>query len=354
MNNPNQKKGQKSKKSKPQVKRTPMLKREPKVLLIQNTNAPVSKGVRGAIPDAKFSAKMGKICVRHSELLGTISSSGDAFNVTQFPINPGLQNFTGWLSNVARNYESYKFKMLRFRYIAACPTTTSGQVYVTVDFDASDPAPLTEAQVSYYQGTRYSAPWNHQEYVCTSQNLSKRSSYYVRSSALAANQDVVLYDTGNLYICTVGTGAASLGKIWVEYEVEFDTPEFRLTPAGTALYGRLNGANDYVTLPTVTGNLPVQVSVLANDLILTSTAPYSGVMAMTVSGTGLTTISAVGSIPGNVSVRSQCVNAAADSINAAITFTFTAPGQTMTLSNTAPTSITGYNLRVGQYDFALV
>jgi hypothetical protein len=341
----------KKKNNKPKPKK--QAKPQQKLLVVQNTPAPVSKGVRGSIPDAKFSAtRGGKICVRHSELLGTVSSSSDAFAVTAFPINPGLSNFTGWLSNVAKNYESYRFKKLRFRYIAACPTTVSGQVYVTVDFDASDPVPLTEQQISYYEGTRYSSPWNHQEYVCTASNLSKRKSYYVRSKPLGANQDVVLYDTGNLFVATTGTGSNSLGKLWVEYEVEFETPEFTLTPEGSSLSIRYAGDDNFVDVPSAVGFVPLTPSVAGNVLTLTSTAPYSATVGVSITGTGLSVV-ATGAAGGSTSlIRNQTVNSGATNISATLAMLFTAPGQTITFSITTPTSVTAYAMRLGQYNAA--
>lgn len=340
---------------KPQKKQQPKKqKKQPKLLVVNTTPAPVAKGVSGSIPNARFSASRGgKVCVRHSELLGTISSTSDAFNVVSFPVNPGLREFTGWLSNIARNYESYRFKNLRFRYVAACPTTVPGQVYVTADFDASDPAPLSEQQISYYQGTKYSAPWNHQEYVCTSSNLSKRKSYYVRSQPLGANQDIVLYDTANLYVATVGTGSNSLGKLWVEYEVELETPELVVTPAGQSLSGRLGNTDDWATNPVVTGNLPLTATASAGVLTLVSTAPYSGIASLSITGTGLTTVGTA-ALNGAASViRSQATNAGQTAMSAIIALVFAAPGQTVTMDLGALTTVTGITVRMGQYNSAL-
>ncbi len=325
-----------------------------KLLIVQTTPAPIAKGVRGSIPDARYTrSKEGHVRVCHSELLGTVSSSGDAFSVVAYSINPGLFNFTSWLANIARNYESYIFKSLKFRYVPACPTTSPGQIYVTVDFDASDPAPLSEKQIAMYQGTKYAAPWNHVEYHCTNKNLHKRSSYFVRTGTPPANQDVVLFDTGNLFVATVGTGTASLGKIWVEYEVELQTPDYLLSPEGLSLSGRINGTDNFATSPSVTGSLPLTFSVNANALTMIANAPYSGNMSLIFGGTGLTVFTAVAIGSADVDLRSQCVNSAGAILNGCITFEFTAPGQGMTIAVTSPTTVTGYNLRVGQYDQSL-
>ncbi len=352
MSQPQVKKPNQKKKNVPKNKNKN--KMTPKLLVIQNTPAPVAKGVRGSIPDARYkNSKGGKITVCHAELLATVSSDSDVFNVTSFAVNPGLTPFTGWLASIARNYESYKFKKLRFKYVAACPTTVPGQVYLAADFDASDPVPLTEQAISYFQGTRYSAPWNHQEYQCTQDNLNKRKSYYVRSGSLGANQDVVLYDTANFYVATVGTGNNTLGKLWVEYEVEFSTPEFTQTPSGLALSGRLVGDDNFVDVPAISGNLPLVPTVAGNVLTLTSTAPFSGVIGMGVVGTTLTTVSTVAGTGAASVVRNQAANTAATNLSAVIASIWNAPGQAITYTINSPGGVTSVNMRIGQYSTTL-
>lgn len=323
-------------------------KKQSPPMVVQVTNAPVSKGTRGRIPSPQFmSLKGGRIAVRHAELLGTLSSVSDAFAVTQFQINPGLGNFTGWLSNIAQNYESYKFKNLRFRYVPACSTTTAGQVFLSVDFDAVDSPPVQEAQLSYYEGTRYCSPWDKCEYVCSGENLSKRKTYYTRNGPLPAGSDLLLYDIGNFYAATVGTGAASLGKLWVEYDVEFSTPDYPITPAGRALSGKYIFTDNFASPPTINGNLPLVPSISGNVLTLTSLQPYSGVCAFNAVGTGLTVVTAGGT--GAEALRNQAQTGGTQ-ISASITLNFTAPGQTATFTLTAPTTVTAIGLRIGQYD----
>lgn len=325
-------------------------RRPPQTMVVQMSNAPVSKGTRGRVPSPQImSGKDGRITVRHAELLGTLSSTSDDFSVLSLSINPGLVGFTGWLSNIAQNYESYRFKQLKFRYVPACSTTTAGQVFLSVDFDSADQPPATESQLSYYQGTRYCSPWDRCEYVCTSANLSKRKSYYVRGGPLPANSDVLLYDTGKFLAASVGTGTASLGKLWVEYEVEFSTPDYPITAAGRSLSGKYSGNDNFATTPAVTGNLPLTATVAANVLTLTALQPYSGVCAFNAVGTGITLLAVAGT--GGEGLKNSNINSGGTGISATITLQFNA-GQTATFTLSA-TTVSAVALRIGQYDVVI-
>jgi len=311
--------------------------------------APVSLGYNGAVKPPKYrSTKNGCVCLSHSELVGDVIGTL-AFTPTIYSINAGLTTLFLWLSNIAANYESYIFKKLKFRYLPACATDNAGTVYVSVDFDPSDPAPVTERQLTNYQGTRFSAPWKATVYDCLSSNLRKCSSYYVRTGALNAGEDIGLTDVGNFIIATVGCAASTMGKLWVDYEVELSTPDFLQTAVGRALSSRLVNLNNFTTLPTVTGIAPVTATIAANVLTLTATQPYACLVAMDTVGTGLTTVATGGTA--NITTEDACVNAAGTQNLYTLVVLF-AVGQTLMLSLTAPTTVTNVTIRLGQYDFA--
>ena len=346
----NVKKNVSNQSSKP--KQQPRRKRNQSALsTVQVTNAPVSQGISGRAKPGKFKpAKEGRAVLCHSELIGNVVGS-DLFNATLTPINPGLQAFALWLSSMGPNYESYKFRKLTVRYENACSSATDGSVYVGVDFDPSDAAPQTEQQLTSYQDTQFTAPWKRVSYHCSPANLSKRKSYFVRTGTLAAGQDLGLYDTGNIIVATVGTPASTIGKLWVDYEVELMTPDYVITPAGRSFSGKISGVDNMATAPTVVGNLPLTSSVNGNVLTLTSTQSYAGLLGLNLSGTGLTVVAIGGT--GAESMRQQNVNSAGTQITAVISLLFTAPGQTFTLSITTPTTVSGYACRIGQYDTVL-
>jgi len=339
-----------NKQRKPKAKKPKQPKQPSKMMVTVSSNAPVSKGYNGAIKSAQFRmGRNGKILVCHSELVGDVLGTA-GFTPVTFSINPGLQSLFLWLSNIATNYESYVFKKLKLRYLPACSTDNAGSVYTSVDFDPADPAPSTERQLANYQGTKFSPPWKAQTYDCLANNLRKRSSYFVRSGPLTATEDLGLFDTGNLIIATVGCAAVTVGKLWVDYEVEFSTPDFPITGVGRALSAKLTATDNFVTVPTITGNAPLTASVAANVLTLTASQPYQCVIACTVTGTGLTSAT-VGGTAAEL-LRNSVVNTGGTSFNQTITINFSAAGQTATYAVTTPTAVASVGMRFGQYDIS--
>lgn len=343
-------KPQASKKTKKQQS-SKQKKQKPKAMMTTSLSlAPVSKGYNGSVQPARYkSGQYGKVILCHSELVGDIVGT-DLFTVSSYNINAGLSSLFLWLSNIAANYESYKFKNLKFRYIPACSTNNNGNIYLSVDFDPTDPIPSTERQLSNYQDTKFCPPWKSETYDCKLNNLQKRSSYFVRLGPIESGENVSFFDTGNLIVATVGCSPITLGKLWVDYEVEFSTPELVLTGVGRALSAKFTGSDNYATVPVKVGNAPLTATVAAGVLTLTSSQPYSCVIGYLVNGTGLSTISVGGT--STETIRGQSVNGTATQINASMTVDFTAANQTFTLTITAPTSVGTSALRIGQYDVA--
>jgi hypothetical protein len=163
--------------------------------------------------------------VNHREFLGNVTGSV-AFAIAQsISLNPGLAASFPWLSVIAQNWETYRFRKLRVCYYTRTGSNIPGSVLLAHDPDASDAAPLTELVMSTYQSLAEDAPWKD---ICLEvaklglNDLGPRK--FVRTGALAANQDVKLYDAGVIHIGTVDGTAVAWGKLWLEYDIDFFTP----------------------------------------------------------------------------------------------------------------------------------
>ncbi len=317
------------------------------VLTLNVSNAPAATGTSAKTRAPRWiPMPNGKVRVAHSELVGSISGTDD-FTVQGFPLNPGLLAPFLWLSSIAQNYESYKFHKLRAIFAPACPSTVGGSIYLTIDFDPQDAAPQTEAQIASYYDTASDLPWRKIHYGASSSDLSKQKTYLVRDTNTATPSNLASFDTGNLFIATIGNGSAGvLGKLWIEYEVEFMTPQFTLTAAGRSLSGRVNANDNFSTAPTVNGNLPIDFSIAGNILTLKSRQAYSALIVFNVVGTGLTSAATTGPLTARASVTT-----AAAFVNS-YTLNFTGPNQLATFQITTPTTVTSYAFRIGQYNNA--
>lgn len=179
--------------------------------------------------------------IRHRELVGTVNGS-IAFSATKFACNPGMAATFPWLAPQAVQWEQYRFHKLSFEYITRTATSTVGSVLLAPDYDAADPAPTTEAQASSFEDSVENVAWK--DLRC---DLSPDSMFpigprkFIRSGAQAG--DLKTFDAASLFLCVVEeTGASAIGKLWVEYDVEFfvpqNSPSSQTNSIGTDYYSR--------------------------------------------------------------------------------------------------------------------
>lgn len=162
------------------------------------------------------------------EFLTTIFGSTSNFQVVfSTEINPGNPLFSLWASNIAKCFESYRFRKLDFLYVPRTSTNSTGYICISPDTNPHDPIPTTEQQAFANEKAKDDAPWKEIRVSMTSRMLHKRSSYFCRKKGqLPIGADSDLYDVGNIRICVGGQADTSaLGQLWVEYELEFETPE---------------------------------------------------------------------------------------------------------------------------------
>lgn len=178
----------------------------------QRTRAPmISRSARG-------------MRIVHSELVRSVNGSV-AFTPIKVAVNPGLDASFPWLAPQAKQWEQYRMHRCAFRFVTRTGTTTVGSVILAPDYDVLDTAPTTEAQVTSFQNAVEDAAWRDQ--TCrldpeAMHPLGPRK--YVRSAAVGA--DLKTYDVANLYLCTVEeVGADAIGKLWVDYDIEFFVPQ---------------------------------------------------------------------------------------------------------------------------------
>jgi hypothetical protein len=180
-------------------------------------------------------------------------------------VNPGQAGTFPWLSSVARNFESYRFRKLKFCYETEAPSSLGGSLVVSLDYDATDAAPGTKQQAMAYRNAVRSAPWEPCCHTSALEDLNKQKSYFVRPGAQPANTDIKTYDTGNAFVCTqnVTTSSAVCGELYVEYDVELLTPVYEVAQGvGTLINANGTGTSNVSfggTDPVVAGTIATSV-----------------------------------------------------------------------------------------------
>lgn len=309
-------------------------------------SAPVAKGTvrMSRLPKFLSRGNSGDIRVSHREYISDINGSV-AFAVNSLAVNPGLAAVFPWLSGVARRFESYRFSKLVYHFEPVAATTATGSVMGAIDYDASDAAPESKTQVMAYRHSVRSPPWSDFSMVSLQEDIQKRKSYYVRSGALSANQDIKLYDVGNFFLCTQGqAGATAVGELYVEYVVDLMTPQLGPPSAGDAIYGAFTGTSNSAPFSTSSGNLPATVGSTGTTTSVntwTFTGAWQGYVTVNLVGTGLASI--VPSGTATSAELNEVFNGTSTQDMALYTLTAQA-GQTfiLTISNTTITSSGSY------------
>jgi hypothetical protein len=295
--------------------------------------------------------------VVHRELLGNVSGTGTAAFTTSstFALNPGVSSTFPWLANMAQNWETYRVNRMKVCYYTRTGSNTAGSVILVPDYDASDSTPISEQTASSYEDVQEDAPWKDIECVlrpAAMHNVGPRK--FVRSGALSANQDIKLYDVGNMFIFTVDSAtAASWGKLWIEYDITFYTPQ--LFPGGSN-FSQI--ATLAATVGTDATHLMGTSNVISGNLLISGTGNVLTAPNLIVGGRYFVSLSLIGTVitadalasvvgfAGDTNGFANCINSTATASSIMATVTATATTGTLTFSASA-TTITASDLIFG-------
>lgn len=253
-----------------------------------------------------FGNRGGGIRVQHREFLADISGSV-AFAIANYYLNPGLAQTFPWLSNIAYNYEQYRFHGLIFEFKTTSATAVSstntalGTVVMATDYDDLDAGFTTKQQMEAYEFSVSSVPSSSVIHpVECSPRETPLPKLWVRTGAYSnyTTVDPRLYDLGNFQIATVGMQAAAVvGELWVSYDVEFYKPKLITPFNGEVLsysaYGQANTGSALMYAPTVSplSTLPVTLTGLVGNAYTTLTFPNPGQYLVLASAGAATSVS---------------------------------------------------------------
>lgn len=291
----------------------------------------------------------GDLVVSHREFLQDIPASVD-FRSTGIPVNPGLSETFPWLSQMATLYESYCFEKLDFAYQTMSSTTQSGSVMLAIDYDASDPSPIDKQQMASYRGYSRSSPWENFTNHSKKEDISKRKTYYVRNGGLGSNQDVKLYDVGNLFVATQGQAPDTppVGELYVDYRVKLMTPQLNNPALGNSKSSVFTTASNTAVVTAPGSNAPIVATGSGNVVTLTATAAFQGLLSTLASGTGTVAIAYTGTASSTENFA--VLNSTSGFSSSGVELSFL-PGQTCIVTASDPAA--SLDLRLGQFNVAL-
>jgi len=265
-------------------------------------DAPVARATQIQLGTPKIqNASNGSIRVQHMEQITTVNGSR-AFAVTGYSIQPGNPIMFPWLNNIALLYETYTINKLEFTYVSARSSATDGTIYLATDYDAYDSAPINSQQLNTYKSSMTGQPWLNLRQICSTADLQKIKIRYNRFGGGAVQGDLKTYDAGTFFFATeMCADGSALGKLFVSYDITFQTPQYDLTAYS------LLGSNITVSAPASTitvarpfGTVPNQAGGLTlgyNSTLNAFTVPIAGqyLLVIYTSGTLLTGMNVVAS-----------------------------------------------------------
>lgn len=178
-------------------------------------------------------------CVRiqHREFLRDITGS-TAFSSSSYSINPGNVNCFPWLSRISANFATYRIRGMVFEFVSTSAdalnsvNTALGSVVMATQYNVLSSDFVSKSEMEQYEFTTTGRPSiNHMHPIeCNPEELVMKH-LYVRSGAVPAGQDARMYDMGKFQIATAGMqAAATIGELWISYDVELYKP--RIAPGG--------------------------------------------------------------------------------------------------------------------------
>lgn len=192
--------------------------------------APVAKGAIMTNPRYKFGSTANGVIISHREYLAPVAPTSTAFSTNYYPLNIGDHTTFPWLSGMARNFSAYRFLSARARYVSEAPTSTAGIVMIAYTADAGDlsNAPGTKSDMLEFANSLRCAPWENAQ---VSLDLTKTEKYvrignkygFTASTSQPA-LDIRTVADGLLWVGTSGISAATVGDVFLEYTVELMNP----------------------------------------------------------------------------------------------------------------------------------
>jgi len=193
---------------------------------LERLEAPAAISYKNTSREPNISRTKQSFRVSHRELvLGSIAGSTTFTVQSSLSLNPGLTTVFPWLAPQAIQWQQYRIHKLLAEYVPLAPTSTQGDIILSPDYDASNPAPTTETQAANNRDSVEFACWSRNTcYLDVAAMMGLGPRRFVRATNVGG--DIKTFDVGRLFVCSNNqTGTSAVGKLYLEYDIEFFTPQ---------------------------------------------------------------------------------------------------------------------------------
>lgn len=182
------------------------------------------------------------IIVQHREFVASLTGNSASFVLLGlsstspgYDINPGASTMFPWLSKLAVAYEKYQFMSLEFELVPRNSTSSSGAVYMAVDYDWDD-FPASDAQeLMSNHGAVSSDVWspNRLRVDCSRMNQGIPWRYVLEGTRVVDNAVRMVYG-GYLMVGIAGTATSVSFDLFVHYKCHLSLPALLTVDISTA------------------------------------------------------------------------------------------------------------------------
>lgn len=180
------------------------------------------------------------VVIRNCEFISQVTvPAGQAGAQADYTLNPGNSLLFPWLSPMALNFEEYKFRYLKLKFVSSLGANYRGMVYMAFDPDVDDPVYTSVQQLATSQYSCYT-----QVHESMEMNIPQRAMDTIgKSRYVQAEGSARTADAGRLYfwvdhLDSAITSNILVGNIMVEYEIELRVPQFRVNQLSREGYSR--------------------------------------------------------------------------------------------------------------------
>jgi hypothetical protein len=154
----------------------------------------------------------------------TPNGSGVFALVESLPIQPGNAKLFPFLSTIAAGFEQYRINSLALVYEPTCATNTAGALMIAPDYNPDDYHPDTDDIMMTYQDAYSGSPYDDvriQLDVDAMHAVLGRK--YTRVQVEPSSRK--WFDCGNVFVAHIGVPAQTVGKLFVEYNIDLFVPK---------------------------------------------------------------------------------------------------------------------------------
>jgi hypothetical protein len=242
----------------PKSRKQKTLNQESGFAQVSTTSAPSAYGSTTKIQKPNFGRA--RTIIKHSEYIGDVNGSVNFTVAMTLNCNPGLTNSFPWLAQIANAYEKFCIKGIQYRFNTEAPSTITGSIFLSPEYNPQDPAPVTKMETFQNENTAKTVPWRSVNCKIPTKYLRVYNDYFIRAGALAVNQDLKTYDPFVLYVCTQGQANTNMcGEIWVDYEIELINPIGNMNFGSGSYYANASLTATLLSPGTAVG--PIQITV---------------------------------------------------------------------------------------------